>query len=214
MKIRLLTLLIIFTLSMMPTFAHGNDEDDGEDEPANAISETITQSDESDSTLHSDSETPNVTTLNVDQSTATLFFVGGAFALVFGVVLWAVFGQDMPMLLVIANILTGYTALIHLESGLSGDLLLLANGAGFIAIALLRSVQSIRQASISNGMALVLLIYTGITFFGYFLLHDHIEVVGLSSKIAEALLVITILMQIFNRRQANPTQHAGVSPAI
>lgn len=42
MKIRILTLLIILTLSMMPTFAHGNDEDDGGDEPANAVSESIT----------------------------------------------------------------------------------------------------------------------------------------------------------------------------
>lgn len=57
----------------------------------------------------------------------TLFFASVAYALVFGDVLWSVFGRNMSRFLVIANILTGYTALIHLEAGLSGDLLLLAN---------------------------------------------------------------------------------------
>ena len=119
MKIRLLTVLIIFAVSMMPTFAHGNDEDDGGDEPANAISESTTHSDEDEVTSHSDSDTSNTITANLNQTTITLFFAGGVFALVFSGVLWALFGRDMSILLVIANMLTGYTALIHLEAGLS-----------------------------------------------------------------------------------------------
>ncbi len=96
-----------------------------------------------------------------------------------------------PLQLAVAG-LGAITTMIHLLLGLDGDLLLLVNGLGSgLLLVLLFVPIGPQHAQRTPILILALLIYTFITFVGYFVTHpaDHYSTVGLASKGVEFVLM-------------------------
>ncbi len=211
---KLWIILLVFALSIAAVYAHGEDEDDG-DQPSQAITEVTVDPSNSESLPSQASELSDLSIFDLTQSQLTLMVAGAVFSVAFGGTLWAMVDRQMSMLLVLGTILTAYTGFIHFESGLAGDYLLLANGIGYLFIAMLRIPVSIQTSKFNNTITAGFIVYTIITFLGYFLLHSHVEIIGLSSKVAEALLMIILLRQMFSRNKINIlARRTQISPSI
>lgn len=214
MKSKLWIILIIFTLSISLVYAHGEDENDS-DQPSQTVSETIRDSSNSEPVSSQTYGSFDLSIFDLTQSELTLLVAGSIFSIAFGGILWSAVGRRMSILLVLNMILTAYTAFIHFEAGLAGDYLLLANAAGYIILAIVRTPVSVQTSTYNKALTLVFVVYTAITFIGYFLLHSHVEIVGLSSKVAEAILIIVLLRQLFSSSEAKATAHRTmISPSI
>lgn len=212
---KLWIIVFVFVLSAVAVFAHGEEGDDNGDQPLQSVTEVSVDPSSTESIFSQASESSNPSIFDLTQSQITLMTVGAIFSIAFGGILWAMVGRRMSMLLVLSTILTAYTGFIHFESGLAGDYLLLVNAAGYIFIGLLRSPVVIQTSKFNQALTLGFIVYTIITFLGYFLLHSHVEVIGLSSKVAEALLIIILLRQMFNRNEINILpRRTPVSPSI
>ena len=211
--IALAVLMVLFVISMM-VFAHGEGEDDG-DQPPQPVSEITLDSPNSESVPSQTNESSDLSIFDLTQSELTLLIAGSIFSVAFGGILWSVVGRQMSILLILSTILTAYTAFIHFETGLAGDYLLLANAAGYLFLSLVRAPVNIQNSTYNKALTLVFIVYTAITFVGYFLLHSHVEVVGLSSKAAEAILITILLRQLFSSREAKVTaRRTAISPTI
>lgn len=101
--------------------------------------------------------------------------------------------------------LTLVTGVAHLLIGLGGGRLLLLNGLGFIGLLGLLIVPLGLTESLKNVVRLVLIGYTVVTIAGYFYLHSvaQFEVLALSLKAVELLLVVLLAMRIVGTRNAN-----------
>ena len=95
------------------------------------------------------------------------------------------------------------TAFIHLFVGLEGDLLLILNGLGYIALASVRFLPQLQQKMPLNILNGATIIYTIITIIGYFVVHGGVETVGLITKAIELALIALIFVNI-RQSQANP----------
>lgn len=214
MSNKLWIILIVFTLSIASVYAHGEGEDDG-DQPPQPVSEITLDSPNSESVPSQTNESSDLSIFDLTQSELTLLIAGSIFSVAFGGILWSVVGRQMSILLILSTILTAYTAFIHFETGLAGDYLLLANAAGYLFLSLVRAPVNIQNSTYNKALTLVFIVYTAITFVGYFLLHSHVEVVGLSSKAAEAILITILLRQLFSSREAKVTaRRTAISPTI
>ena len=214
MSNKLWIILIVFTLSIASVYAHGEGEDDG-DQPPQPVSEITLDSPNSESVPSQTNESSDLSIFDLTQSELTLLIAGSIFSVAFGGILWSVVGRQMSILLILSTILTAYTAFIHFETGLAGDYLLLANAAGYLFLSLVRAPVNIQNSTYNKALTLVFIVYTAITFVGYFLLHSHVEVVGLSSKAAEAILITILLRQLFSSREAKATaRRTAISPTI
>ena len=214
MSNKLWIILIVFTLSIASVYAHGEGEDDG-DQPPQPVSEITLDSPNSESVPSQTNESSDLSIFDLTQSELTLLIAGSIFSVAFGGILWSVVGRQMSILLILSTILTAYTAFIHFEAGLAGDYLLLANAAGYLFLSLVRAPVNIQNSTYNKALTLVFIVYTAITFVGYFLLHSHVEVVGLSSKAAEAILITILLRQLFSSREAKATaRRTAISPTI
>lgn len=97
--------------------------------------------------------------------------------------------------------LTLFTALIHIRVGIPDEPILLLNGIGYGV--LLVALYLPQLAAWRLPIVGVLIIYTLITFVGYFATHDHYDDnIAISSKIAEALLMIFLAGKARNLLQS------------
>jgi len=128
---------------------------------------------------------------------------------------WFVTGRQMSIILIAATLLTMLTGFIHLAVGRTGEWLLLANGAGYCAIAVFRSLSFVRTSQFNKFVILGLMVYTMITFAGYFLTHNHFDVIGLASKAVEVILFIILLRELLtSNREEDAVITPSASPAI
>lgn len=212
MNNKLWIILVVFTLAIASVYAHGEGENDG-DQPSQAVTETTLDTSSSESSQAN--EFFDLSIFDLTQSQLTLMVAGAVFSVAFGGILWSVVGRQMSMLLVLSTILTAYTAFIHFEAGLVEDYLLLANAAGYLFLSMVRAPVMVQTSTYNKALTLVFIVYTSITFVGYFLLHSHVEVVGLSSKAAEAVLILVLLRQLFSSSEPNTAaRRTPVSPTI
>jgi len=92
----------------------------------------------------------------------------------------------------------GFAGVLHLAVALLwGDNLLLLNGSGFVVLGVAWGWFSGMIPGGQKSLAAVIGVYTLITFVGYFVTHDHLDTVGVISKIGEALLLISLGWAIF-----------------
>ncbi len=214
MNNKLWIILLVFALSITSIYAHGEGEDDG-DQPSQTITEITIDPSSTEPTLSQSNEPDSLSLFDVTQSQFTLMIVGVVFSVSFGGILWAMVGRQMSLLLVIGTILAAYTGFIHFESGLAGDYLLLANAIGYLFIAILRTPVAIQTSKLNNAITIGFIVYTIITFLGYFLLHSHVEIIGLSSKVAEVILIVILLRQLFSPNKLDISLRSNsTSPSI
>lgn len=90
-----------------------------------------------------------------------------------------------------------FTAIIHTFLGLSGDLLLGANGLGYFVILGLQYLPIMQQKSLSKWLDGVTIIYTAVTIIGYFLFHSGVDTVGIAVKIIEVILITLVGIRLF-----------------
>lgn len=190
MKIHLWILVMIMFLLAANVYAHGDEE-------------------------HSaDEDTIQFLQLSVSSNQLILIGIAVVAASAITGTLWFMTGRQMPVTLISATLLTVFTGLIHLAVGRTGDWLLLANGAGYCAIALFRSLPFVREWQFKKFVTLGLIAYTMITFVGYFLVHGQYDIVGVSSKIVEVVLVIVLLRElVISDRSEDVMAHTTASPA-
>ena len=109
---------------------------------------------------------------------------------------------DRLMLSVLFGI--GFAGILHLAVALIwGDNLLLLNGAGFIVLGIAWGWFTGLVPGGRTTILAVLAVYTLVTFVGYFVTHDHFDLVGLASKAAEAFLLIVIGIILFRPSSAS-----------
>lgn len=206
MKKNLIVIVFLILLSMLmvtQTFAHG---DDSEPEPT----------DQAITVPNSEANSNNGTEIAISEEVESSAFDSGLITIIGSLVLsiviagttWFITQGKLPNIAFGIGMLISYTALIHIGFGLSGDLLLIANGIGYLIWYVLRSIPQIRMSRFFNWLDIAFIVYTLITFIGYFALHDHIEFVGVTSKVAEVLLMGFIIYRLFkmNSTSTTPTQ--------
>ena len=98
--------------------------------------------------------------------------------------------------------LTALSAFIHLGFGLRGDTLLLLNGLGYIGLLALLVAPVAFLAGYQQWVRGLLLVYTAVTFIGYFALHTPAAYsnTGLLTKAIELGLMVCVGVQLW---QAN-----------
>ena len=104
------------------------------------------------------------------------------------------------------------TAFLHIGVGLRGDVLLLLNGFGYLALVYALLLPLPFLIAKKAWTQWLLLGYTGVTFVGYFLIHGLIpsDLIGLFTKILELGLIFLLSMRILqSRNETTPT----ISPA-
>lgn len=152
---------------------------------------------------------------NISTNQLIVLGAGIVIACIFAGTIWFLAGKQMPAMLVLATVLTMYTGIIHLVVGRTGDWLLIANGAGFCAIAILRSLPVIRLSTFHKMVTAGLLVYTIITFVGYFLTHNSYDIYGIATKFIEVTLMVILLRDLII---PNPVEdvviNSSTSPAV
>lgn len=201
--IMIVSLILLSMLMVTQTFAHGDDSDP---EPT---AQAIT-------VPNSEANSNNGTEIAISEEVESSAFDSGLITIIGSLVLsiviasttWFITQGKLPNIAFGIGMLISYTALIHIGFGLSGDLLLIANGIGYLIWYVLRSIPQIRMSRFFNWLDVIFVGYTFITFVGYFALHDHIEFVGMTSKVTEILLIGFIVYRLLkmNSTSTTPTQ--------
>lgn len=195
---------------VVPVFAHG-----GEEEP---VPEPTTQGaiipDPSTNTTNvvdvTVDDTATSTTQNVDSRFVTIA-VSTLVSLVVVGITWFVLKDTLPSLALVIGVFIVYSAAIHLATGMNGELILIANGLGYLAFYVLRAIPAVRQSRFFNWLDWSIVAYTVVTIGGYFLLHDHIELVGMSTKLAEVWIIALLVYRIFNMTPAQTSLNVQTS---
>ena len=95
------------------------------------------------------------------------------------------------------------TAVIHFFAGSGGELLLLLNAAGYIALLTALVVAAKRHARFRPLVLVALFIYTLVTFIGYFALHavSEYDALALFTKFVELGLLIVLGVRLLQLRK-------------
>lgn len=98
--------------------------------------------------------------------------------------------------------LIALTGMIHFYLGIRGDWLLLANGLGFFALLCALYFPIAPLAAVRRPLLGVLLLYTLVTFVGYFVSHTPAayDAVGLASKGLELALMAVLAVALRQKR--------------
>jgi hypothetical protein len=89
-------------------------------------------------------------------------------------------------------------AVLHLLVGLTGDLLLLANGLGFLGLMGLLYLPLALLKRFHNLLVGVTILYTLVTIVGYFITHSQVDNLGLASKGIEIMLILSLLASVIH----------------
>ncbi|MFK7801654.1 MAG: hypothetical protein AB8G95_08490 [Anaerolineae bacterium] len=230
----LVTTIFLLTLTLLlvvPTFAHGEDPEEGEpstqvaDEGDGHDDDDPHTEDEEDHSGESDAHTEEGDSHNEDGdhghtdgednhgdgSGNTGFVIGG----IIGAVLLAagaafMFSPRPSMLVLIGLALIGATGVIHLMVGANwGDTLLLLNGIGFLGLGVVWAIPNQMIPNQKRIVAIVLAVYTLITILGYFLTHDHYDFVAILTKVIEVPLLIILAISVFSSEKINTDLEHG-----
>lgn len=202
-------LLLLMSLAL-PVFAHG-----GEEEP---VPEPTTQGavvpNTTTNTTNTVEATVDDTATGASQNFDSRFVTIAVSTLVSLVVVgttWLVLKDTLPSLALVIGAFIVYSAAIHLATGMNGELILIANGLGYLAFYVLRAIPAVRRSRFFNLLDWSIVAYTVITIGGYFLLHDHIELLGMSTKVAEVLIIALLIYRIFNMTSAQTALNVQTS---
>lgn len=92
------------------------------------------------------------------------------------------------------------TGFIHVTIGLLGDDLLFLNGAGFVILAGIRFIPQLQgRRMVMIVLNIGIMIYTGITIYGYFATHTVFDTLGIITKIVEFLLLALLMMHLIKQ---------------
>ncbi|MEM9951778.1 MAG: hypothetical protein AAF846_09275 [Chloroflexota bacterium] len=171
-----LVLLLIF-VPIVATHAHG-----GEDH-SDTSSDTVAI--QGDSHGESQYDIVGITVLSA------IAFSGGAWVLTRNDS-WLVYG--MATLLVASGV-------IHLIFGMPSDLLLIANGLGYIVLATARFLPIAMQRPYSTLLDIITIGYAVVTIIGYFVTHTTYDPIGLITKSIEVLLIGLVAMNMREKPQ-------------
>lgn len=100
--------------------------------------------------------------------------------------------RQIPLAQYVLIFLTVVTAVIHLLIGSSDQVLLLANGAGYLLLLLLY-LAPLLQTAHKRWLMVVMIVYVLITIVGYFLTHSSYDLPGIVVKVDEVLLLIVLI---------------------
>jgi len=189
MKRKLLIMLVAILLFTINVYAHGT-----EDHSSQSIIDIIR---------------------NISLRQVAILGGGVAFSAIFTGVLRFLTKSYMSPLFILMTTLTVFAGFIHLVAGIGGDYLLIANGIGFIGFAIIRSLTVVQQSKFNKLITLALLMYTAITFAGYFLTHEYYDIIGISSKLTEVILFVILLRElIVSNSVADVVINSSTSPAV
>lgn len=187
--LKVLLILLLFVINTQLILAHGEDN-----QPQPTVVPN-TQANSSDGTVFETSqEISSESTIDPRLLTIMMSLV---LSLIAVGTIWLIIQGQLPWIAFGIGILISYTAFTHLAVGISGELLLIANGLGYLVWMVVRMIPRIRASRLFNWIDSAIIVYTIITFVGYFTLHGHIELVGVTSKVAEALLIVFLVYRIF-----------------
>jgi len=112
---------------------------------------------------------------------------------------WLIARKRLHILYYAINTLLIITAFIHILYTWTEDLLLLANGIGYLGLAILYLIPITAKQPYKRILNGVTIIYTLITIIGYFVLHasGHLDLIGLFTKAVEIALLGAIAMYMF-----------------
>lgn len=189
MKLKQMIIFAILLLFTVSVYAHGD-----EDHSSQSIIDIIR---------------------NISTNQLIVLGTGIVAACIFAGIIWFLAGKQMPAMLILATVLTVYTGIIHLVVGRTGDWLLVANGAGFCAIAVLRGLPIIRLSTFNKKVTAGLLVYTIITFIGYFLTHTSYDIYGIAAKLTEVILFVILLRDLLAPSPVEDVVlNSSTSPAV
>ena len=137
------------------------------------------------------------------RTNAIILIIAAISALVYGGVIWSTLGQRSSLISLGISFLIAFAGFVHLAAGRTGDLLLIANGFGFLVFVVVLEHKAIRLSKWINIAQVILITYTSITFVGYFIVHDHLDIIGVSTKITEALLIVALLVRLVQMRMSD-----------
>ncbi|MEM7116225.1 MAG: hypothetical protein AAF614_27560 [Chloroflexota bacterium] len=127
----------------------------------------------------------------------TLLAVSGGLSLLTVGIVYSLTTQSSELWQLGIISLTAFSGFIHIGFGLRGDTLLLLNGLGYLGLLALLILPFL--AAQRQWLRGLLLLYTLVTFIGYFVLHtpDHYSDTALLTKAIEAGLLICLGVQIW-----------------
>lgn len=201
-KIMLVILICIITVQPISAHDGGSQPQPTAEAPASIAPDT-----EANSSNGTPLETAQETSgeLTIDSRLITIS-VSMMLSLIAVSTTWLIGQGQLPRIAFGIGALISYTAFVHLVVGFSGEMLLIANGLGYLAWLLLRIIPKIRASRFFSWIDFGIIAYTIITFVGYFTLHGHVELVGVTSKVAEALLIIVLAYRILTANSLFGTQ--------
>ncbi len=216
MKRKLGMILLIFVASLLVVTAH----DEGtsyQPEPTQPITDDAGAQILTNTADISNSDVVASSNFSLDFGSRTLIIllISGVLAVGVTGLIWSITGRNLSNSIIIASFLTIFTGGIHLAFGIRGDWLLLANGVGFLGFGVIRTLNVIRISKFNKLIIVALMGYTVVTFFGYFLTHDHFDTIGLASKLTETILLVILLRELIIPDSVEDSViNASTSPAV
>lgn len=138
----------------------------------------------------------------ITRSNVLIIGIAAGLSLVYSGIIWTTLAERSSRLFFVTAFVIAFAGFIHLAAGRSGDWILLANGLGYLVFVVMRGHKLIRLTKWNMMLSIVIIIYTIITFIGYFLTHDHYDIIAVSSKTAEVVLIGLLLFEIFQSYRA------------
>ncbi len=128
--------------------------------------------------------------------------LGVALAVTAGAYMIPTIQVNMLQLLIVA---TGtVTAVLHLILGVGGELLLLLNALGYVALLVALFAPTPQFVAQRPMLRIALLVYTAITFVAYFLLHsiEQYGTLDIATKAIEMALIVLLIVRLVQLRKA------------
>lgn len=130
-----------------------------------------------------------------------IVLIAASLSVIYSGAIWATLAEKASRFFFVIAWLIAFAGFIHLAAGRSGDWLLLANGIGYLVFVILRGHKAIRTTKWNSLLSIIIVIYTLITFVGYFLTHDHYDIVAISTKASEIILMLLLVFELFRTYQ-------------
>lgn len=117
---------------------------------------------------------------------------------------WFMARERLNILYYAINTLLVLTAFIHILYTWTEDLLLFANGFGYLGLAVLYLLPQTTKQPYKRILNSTTIVYTAITIIGYFVAHigGHFDLVGLFTKVVEGALIGAIILYMFAKPSA------------
>lgn len=131
----------------------------------------------------------------------TILGIGIILALIYGGGMWAKLTDKIAYEELILLIAMGFTGFIHIAASRNGEFLLLANGVGFLLFVTLYGNKKIIPINLHIPLSIMIIMYTLVTITGYFMTHDHYDIIAISTKISEVGIILLLLINSYQSYQ-------------